>query len=144
MQVDCLVAADFLLDRWQNGDGSAASAYARAHLEDSLAIPWIVKGEFLRAAALAECDSVELLEFLARYPTLWPDEETVIGFGRLGASLRRQSLSLGATESLAGGRDITTRCAVGNASHRGHRQGARDQDRSVLISPEITEAESDW
>lgn len=97
MQVDCLVAADFLLDRWQNGDGSAASAYARAHLEDSLAIPWIVKGEFLRAAALAECDSAELLEFLARYPTLWPDEETVIGFGRLGASLRRQSLSLGAT-----------------------------------------------
>ena len=86
MQVDCLVAADFLLDRWQNGDGSAASAYARAHLEDSLAIPWIVKGEFLRAAALAECDSAELLE------------ETVLGFGRLGASLRRQSLSVGATD----------------------------------------------
>jgi len=57
-----------------------------------------VKGEFLRAAALAESDSVELLEFLARYPTLWPDEETVIGFGRLGATLRRQSLSLGTTD----------------------------------------------
>jgi predicted nucleic acid-binding protein len=98
MQVDRLVAADFLLDRWQNGDGSAASAYARGHLEDSFAIPWIVKGEFLRAAILAECDSAELLEFLARYPTLWPDEETVIGFGRLGASLRRQSLSLGAAD----------------------------------------------
>jgi predicted nucleic acid-binding protein len=98
MKVDRLVASDFLLDRWRNGDGSAASAYARAHLGDSLAIPWTVKGEFLRAAALAESDSVELLEFLARYPTLWPDEETVIGFGRLGAALRRQRLSLGATD----------------------------------------------
>ena len=51
MNVDRLVAADFLLERWRNGDGSAASAYARAHLEESLAIPWTVKGEFLRVAA---------------------------------------------------------------------------------------------
>ena len=98
MKVDRLVAADFLLDRWRNGDGSAASAYARAHQEDSLAIPWIVKGEFLRAAALAGCDSVELLEFLTRYPTLWPDEEVIIGFGRLAAVLRQRSLALVATD----------------------------------------------
>ena len=98
MKVDRLVAADFLLDRWRNGSGSAASAYARAHVQNSLAIPWTVKGEFLRAAALAECDSVALLEFLARYPTLWPDEETVIGFGQLAGKLRRQSLSLSATD----------------------------------------------
>ena len=97
MKVDRLVAADFLLDRWGNGEDSAASSYARAHREDSLAIPWVVKGEFFRAAALAECDSVELLEFLARYPTLWPDEQTVIGFGRLGAALRRQNLPLDTT-----------------------------------------------
>ena len=94
MNVDRLVAADFLLDRWRNGDASAASAYARAHLEESLAIPWIVKGEFFRVAALAARDSGELLDFLARYPTLWPDDETVIGFGRLDAVLRRQSLFL--------------------------------------------------
>jgi predicted nucleic acid-binding protein len=98
MNVDRLVAADFLIDRWRYGEGSAASSYAHAHREDSLAIPWVVKGDFLQFAALAECDSVELLEFLARYPTLWPDEQTVIGFGRLGAALRRRSLSLGATD----------------------------------------------
>jgi predicted nucleic acid-binding protein len=98
MKVDRLIAADFLLDRWRDGDSSAASAYARAHLADSLAIPWVAKGEFLRVAALVERDSGELLEFLARYPTLWPDEETVIGFGRLGAAVWRQGVNVGATD----------------------------------------------
>ena len=87
MRVDRLVGTDFLIDRWGNGEASDAATFARAHQDDSLAIAWIVKGEFLRAAAIAGRDSPELFEFLARYPTHWPDEEVVASYARLGAVL---------------------------------------------------------
>jgi predicted nucleic acid-binding protein len=98
MRVDRLVGTDFLIDRWRHGEASDASAYARAHQEDSLAISWIVKGEFLRAAAIAGHDSPALLEFLSRYPTHWPDEEVVVGYARLGVMLRGRNLILGAAD----------------------------------------------
>lgn len=98
MRVDRLVGADFLIDRLCGGETSDASAYARAHQDDSLAISWVVKGEFLRAAAIAGYDSPELLEFLARYPTQWPDEEVVVGYAKLGAALHQRGLSLRATD----------------------------------------------
>jgi len=98
MRVDRLVDTDFLIDRWRNGEASDASVYARAHQDDSLAISWIVKGEFLRSAGIAGHDSPQLLELLARYPTHWPDEELVVGYARLFVMLRRRSLSLGAND----------------------------------------------
>jgi predicted nucleic acid-binding protein len=98
MRVDRLVGTDFLIDRLRGGEASDASAYARAHQADSLAISWIVKGEFLRAAAIAGYDSPGLLEFLARYPTQWPDEEVVVGYAKLGSVLRRRGLTLCATD----------------------------------------------
>ena len=94
MKVDRLVDTHFLVDRWRNGEASGASIYARAHMEDSLAIPWIVKGEFLCIAGIAGQDSPKVLEFLARYPTHWPDEELLVGYARLNVLLRRRSLSL--------------------------------------------------
>ncbi len=98
MRVDRLVGTDFLIDRWGNGEASDAATYARAHQDDSLAITWIVKGEFLRAAAIAGRDLPELLEFLARYPTHWPDEEVVAGYARLGAVLRQKGVALGVAD----------------------------------------------
>ena len=97
MKVDRLVGTDFLIDRWRDGESSGAARYARAHQDDSLAIAWIVKGEFLRAAAVAGRDSPELYEFLARYPTHWPDEEVVASYARLGALLQEQNVTLGVT-----------------------------------------------
>ena len=94
MKVDRLIGIDFLVDRWRNGEASAASIYARLHPEDSLAIPWIVKGEFLSFTAIDGKASPQLLELLARYPTHWPDEELLVSYARLNALLRRQSLSL--------------------------------------------------
>jgi predicted nucleic acid-binding protein len=94
MKVDRLIGTDFLVDRWRNGEASDASIYARLHTEDSLAIPWIVKGEFLSFTAIDGKASPQLLELLARYPTHWPDEELLVGYARLNALLRRQSLSL--------------------------------------------------
>jgi predicted nucleic acid-binding protein len=98
MRVDCLVGTDFLIDRWRNGEASGASAYARVHHGDSLAISWVVKGEFLRAAAIAGYDGRDLPEFLARYPTQWPDEEVVTGYAQLCVLLRERGLSVGAND----------------------------------------------
>ena len=94
MKVDRLVDTDFLVDRWCNGEGSDASIYARSHMDDSLAIPWIVKGEFLHIAGIAGLDLPQVVEFLARYPTHWPDEELLVGYARLNVLLRRGSLFL--------------------------------------------------
>jgi predicted nucleic acid-binding protein len=95
MRVDRLVGIDFLIDRWRHGEASDAAAFARAHQEESLAISWIVKGEFLRAAVIAGRDSPELLRFFSRYPTHWPDEEVVVGYARLGEVLKQHGLALG-------------------------------------------------
>jgi predicted nucleic acid-binding protein len=119
MKVDRLVGTDFLIDRWRDGESSDAAIYARAHQDDSLAIAWIVKGEFLRAAAMAGRDSPELLEFLVRYPTHWPDEEVVASYARLGVLLRQQNVSLGvvnrwlAAATLRLGVPLVTRDAEG-------------------------------
>jgi predicted nucleic acid-binding protein len=98
MRVDRLVGTDFLIDRWRNGEASDAAAYARAHQDDSLAISWIVKGEFLRAAGIAGHDSPEMVEFFTRYPTHWPDEEVVIGYARLCVLFHQRGLSLSAND----------------------------------------------
>jgi tRNA(fMet)-specific endonuclease VapC len=98
MRVDRLIDTDFLVDRWRNGESSDASVYARAHLDDSLAIPWIVKAEFLHVAGIVGQDSPKIVEFLARYPTHWPDEELLVGYARLNVLLRLRSLSLGVNE----------------------------------------------
>ena len=94
MNVDRLVDTDFLIDRWRNGESSDAWAYARAHMDDSLAIPWIVKGEFLHVAGVVGQHSRQVVEFLARYPTHWPDEELLAGYARLNVLLGRGGLSL--------------------------------------------------
>jgi predicted nucleic acid-binding protein len=98
MRVDRLIDTDFLVDRWRNGESSDASVYARAHLDDTLAIPWIVKAEFLQMAGIVGQDSPKITEFLARYPTHWPDEELLLAYARLNVLLRLRGLSLSANE----------------------------------------------
>jgi tRNA(fMet)-specific endonuclease VapC len=94
MNVDRLVDTDFLIERWCDGESSDASAYARAHMDDSLAIPWIVKGEFLHVAGIIGQHSPQVLAFLARYPTHWPDEEVLAGYARLHVEIGRGGLFL--------------------------------------------------
>ncbi|HEY5704752.1 MAG TPA: type II toxin-antitoxin system VapC family toxin [Terrimicrobiaceae bacterium] len=94
MNVDRLVDTDFLIDRWRKGESSDAAIYARAHANDSLAIPWIVKGELLYVAGIAGQDSPRLLELLARYPTHWPDEGVLLAFARLKVHIVRRSITL--------------------------------------------------
>jgi tRNA(fMet)-specific endonuclease VapC len=98
MNVDRLVSTDFLIDRWRSGELSAASAYAQAHMDDSLAISWIVKGEFLRLAEIAGRRGQRAAEFLGRYPTHWPDEDLLLEYARLNVELREQRPSLCAND----------------------------------------------
>jgi predicted nucleic acid-binding protein len=94
MNVDRLVHTDFLIDRWRNGEGSGAAVYARAHRDDSLALPWIVKAEFLHLMELAGYDAEKIAEFLGRYPTYWPDDELLVDYARLGVTLSSHAVSL--------------------------------------------------
>jgi predicted nucleic acid-binding protein len=98
MKVDRLINLDFLVNRWRDGDASDASTYARAHVEDSLAIPWIVKGEFLRMATIVGQNCSHVSKFLSRYPTHWPDENLLLSYAQLDELLRQQSLSLRAND----------------------------------------------
>lgn len=98
MNVDRVVDTDFLIDRWRNGESSDAWAYARAHMDDSLAIPWIVKGEFLHVAGIVGQHSPQVVAFLARYPTHWPDEELLADYARLNVLLGRGGSSLRAND----------------------------------------------
>lgn len=95
MKVDRLVDTNFLVDHWRRGKTSAAAAYARIHSEDSLAISWIVKAEFLRGAEIARHALPEVQSFLGRYPTHWPDEELLTIYAQLFADLRRKNRLLG-------------------------------------------------
>ena len=42
-----------------------------------MGLPWIVKAEFLRGAAVAGHQRREVREFLDRFPVAWPDDGTL-------------------------------------------------------------------
>lgn len=61
-------------------------------------MPWVVKGEFLRGALLAEHDENDIRAFLERYPTLWVGEETLVHYSRLYRNLVKSKLAVGAND----------------------------------------------
>ncbi len=83
MSVDRLLDADFLIARWQGGENSDAFRWLEANAGLRLGIPWIVKGEFLRAAAVAGQETAPFIQMLARYPTVWPDDEVIALYAAL-------------------------------------------------------------
>ena len=144
MNVDRLVHTDFLIDRWRNGEGSGAAVYARAHRDDSLALPWIVKAEFLHLMELAGYDAEKIGEFLGRYPTYWPDDELLVDYARLGVTLRSHSGFAFERGSL----DRRFRAApgrgAGDPQRSRVRQGGRNQARSILALAAPTARETGW
>lgn len=89
MTVDRLLDADFLLARWREGEGSDASRWLEANAGLRLGIPWIVKGEFLRAAAVAGQEIAPFAKVLSRYPTVWPDDAVISLYAALSQEVRR-------------------------------------------------------
>ncbi len=95
MNVDRVIDTNFLISRWRKGKKSPAAAWLLAHPELSLGIPWIVKAEFLRGAAVAGHDLHEVRVFLTRYPTIWPNEESLEIYANLFAVLRQRNALIG-------------------------------------------------
>ena len=86
--VDRLLDANFLISRWRDGAKSAAANWLRANADLVVGLPWIVKAEFLRGAAVAGHDPREVREFLDRFPVAWPDDQTLEIYAVQFAKLR--------------------------------------------------------
>ena len=86
--VDRLLDANFLISRWRDGQKSAAAEWLKSNSDLAVGLPWIVKAEFLRGAAVAGHDRREVHEFLDRFPVAWPDDATLDIYAMQFAKLR--------------------------------------------------------
>ena len=86
--VDRLLDANFLIARWRDGEKSAAARWLKANPDIVVGLPWIVKAEFLRGAAVAGHDPHQVHAFLDRFPVTWPDDQTLDLYAAQFAKLR--------------------------------------------------------
>jgi len=86
--VDRLLDANFLISRWRDGEKSSAAKWLRANSDLVVGLPWIVKAEFLRGAAVAGHQRREVRELLDRFPVAWPDDGTLDLYAVQFAKLR--------------------------------------------------------
>ncbi|MEO0452558.1 MAG: type II toxin-antitoxin system VapC family toxin [Verrucomicrobiota bacterium] len=91
MSIDYLIDTNFLISVWREKSAGKAWAWLRNHPDQSLGIPWIVKGEFLCGSIYTGQDASVVNDFLDRYPTLWPDERIVQRFASLYAILKKKN-----------------------------------------------------
>ena len=95
MRVDRVLDTNFLIARWREGAGRPASVWLKANANLILGIPWIVKAEFLRGAEIAGHDRQGIRDFLKRFPTLWPDEDTLEIYASLYSTLKKRNELIG-------------------------------------------------
>ena len=95
MRVDRLIDTNFLISRWRDGESGAAAAWLKANGDLVLGIPWIVKAEFLRGAEIAGHDRPTIRDFLKRFPSVWPDEETLEIYASLYSALKKRNELIG-------------------------------------------------
>jgi tRNA(fMet)-specific endonuclease VapC len=95
MRVDRLLDANFLISRWRQGPRCAAATWLTANGDLVLGISWIVKAEFLRGAEIAGHDREAIKDFLMRFPTVWPVDETLEIYASLYAVLKKRNELIG-------------------------------------------------
>jgi tRNA(fMet)-specific endonuclease VapC len=95
MRVDRVLDTNFLIARWREGEGGLASVWLKANANLILGIPWIVKAEFLRGAEIAGHDRQAIRDFLKRFPTIWPDEDTLEIYASLYSTLKKRNELIG-------------------------------------------------
>ncbi len=93
-----MIDTTFLIRLWRERQRSAEYRFITRHADDSVCMPWVVKGEFLRGAFLAEHDEDEVRGFLDRYPTIWVTDETLVHYARLYRALVRSKQTIGAND----------------------------------------------
>lgn len=95
MRIDRVLDMNFLIARWWEGEGGLASVWLKANANLILGIPWIVKAEFLRGAEIAGHDRQAIRDFLKRFPTVWPDEDTLEIYASLYSTLKKRNELIG-------------------------------------------------
>jgi len=95
MRVDRVLDTNFLIARWREGEGGPASVWLTTNANLILGIPWIVKAEFLRGAEIAGHDRQAIRDFLKRFPTLWPGEDTLEIYASLYSTLKKRNELIG-------------------------------------------------
>jgi tRNA(fMet)-specific endonuclease VapC len=95
MRVDRLLDANFLISRWRQGERSAAATWLNTNGDLVLGISWIVKAEFLRGAEIAGHDREGIKDFLTRFPTVWPVDETLEIYASLYTALKKRNELIG-------------------------------------------------
>lgn len=93
-----MIDATFLIRLWRDRQRSTEYRFITRHTDESICMPWVVKGEFLRGALLAEHDEDEVRRFLDRYPTVWVTDETLVHYARLYRALVRSKQTVGAND----------------------------------------------
>lgn len=93
-----MIDTTFLIRLWRDRQRSAEYRFIALHPDESICMPWVVKGEFLRGALLAEHDETEVRSFLDRYPTVWVTDETLVHYARLYRALVRSKQTVGAND----------------------------------------------
>jgi tRNA(fMet)-specific endonuclease VapC len=95
MRVDRLLDANFLILRRRQGERSAAANWLNANGDLVLGISWVVKAEFLRGSEVAGHDREAIKDFLKRFPTVWPFDETLEIYASLYAALKKRNELIG-------------------------------------------------
>jgi tRNA(fMet)-specific endonuclease VapC len=94
--MDFLSDTTLLIDLWREQDRpGAALRFAEAHRDQSVGLPWIVKGEFLRGARLAGHAGDQVRRFLDSFVVVWPDEATLETYARIYVDLRGRNAMIG-------------------------------------------------
>lgn len=92
--VDFLTDTTFLIGRWRRNDGPE-QRFIQNHSDAVIALPWIVKAEFLRGAIISGHETRPVKGFLDRYRVVWPDDETLVEYARIYADLHRGNKMIG-------------------------------------------------
>lgn len=93
--LDYLSDTTFLIGRWRNRAAGPEQRFIEAHPDAAIAMPWLVKGEFLRGAVLAGHSTEVIARFLERYRVIWPTERTLQVYAETWATLVRKRQMVG-------------------------------------------------
>ena len=94
--MDFLADTGFLIDLWREATRpAAASRFAQANAVKQVGICWVVAGEFLSGALVANHEAQTIASFLARYPVIHSNGPIVREYATLFAELKQRNQLIG-------------------------------------------------
>ena len=90
-----LADTNFLIRCWRDAGQPARLRHLARYLDSEIKLVWLVRAEFLRGAVMAGHDAVRINDFLSRHQTVWPNEETLLLYAQVYATLSRTNQLIG-------------------------------------------------